>query len=87
VSLAEPTVVDAAMEEAAIEERSALKQDIRNRLVQLKKLTELGVTGGLADSLDDVNRKIERYNELVPESQRRHGVTCESFVAQIAAWE
>ncbi len=87
MSLAEPTVVDAALEEAAIEERSALKQDIRNRLVQLKKLTELGVTGGLADSLDDVNRKIERYNELVPDSQRRGCVACESFVSQIEAWE
>ncbi|TLS50238.1 hypothetical protein FE782_21470 [Paenibacillus antri] len=87
MSLAEPTVVDVAIEEAAIEERAMLKQDVHTRLVQLRKLTELGVTGGLSDSLDDVNRKIERYNELVPDSQRRQIVSCETFVAQIDSWE
>jgi len=87
VSLAEPTVMDVALEEAAIEERAELKEDILSRLVQLKKLTELGVTGGLSDSLEDVNRKIERYNELVPDAQRRPIVSCETFVAQIVNWE
>src|SRR5690606_1637649 len=71
VSTAERIVI--AGHGAAVQEREqtepawlTLQEEIRDRLIQLKKLTELGVTGGLEDSLAEVNRKIERYNDLAP---------------------
>jgi len=86
VSVAEP-IVHAVLDEAAIEERAMLRQDVHNRLVQLKKLTELGVTGGLEESLEDVNRKIERYNEIAPAASPVGKVTRATFIANIALWE
>ena len=65
----------------------ALQEEIYTRLNQLKQLTELGVTGGLDDSLDEVNRKVERYNELVPAVLMKPKVTRESFVSQLPLWK
>lgn len=86
MSAANP-VVRAAEDEAAELERAMLRQEIRNRLVQLKKLTELGITGGLGDALEHVNRKIRRYNELAPEGPQSLPVSAETFVSQIRSWE
>lgn len=86
MSVAE-SVMRAVWSETAVEERALLRQDIRNRLVQLKKLTELGVTGGLSESLEDVNRKIERYNELSEAAPPASMVTKDTFVAHISNWE
>lgn len=65
-----------------------LQQEIRDRLIQLKKLTALGVTGGLEESLEEVNRKVAKYNELVPSSQmQKTELTRDTFVAQLSFWE
>ena len=86
MSVADP-VVRAVKDKAAESEREALRQEIRIRLVQLKKLTELGITGGLGDSLEHVNRKIRRFNELAPDEPQALPVTEENFVSQIRRWE
>jgi hypothetical protein len=65
-----------------------LQQEIRDRLIQLKKLTTLGVTGGLEESLAEVNRKVVRYNELVPAaSLQKSTLSKDTFVAQLHTWE
>ncbi|HZG87646.1 hypothetical protein [Paenibacillus sp.] len=75
-------------EETTVEEWLALRGEIRNRLVQLKKLTELGVLGGLDDSLEEVNRKIEKYNEIAPGALgRKAAVTRDTFIDHIRFWE
>lgn len=66
----------------------SLQQEIRDRLIQLKKLTALGIYGGLEESLEEVNRKVAKYNELVPSPQMRKAeLRKETFVSQLSAWE
>lgn len=65
-----------------------LQQEIHNRLVQLKKLTELGVTGGLDDSLEELNRKIEAYNDLIPTTMlQKPKVSRDNFAGQMNVWK
>jgi hypothetical protein len=65
-----------------------LQQEIRDRLIQLQKLTALGVTGGLDDSLAEVNRKVIRYNELVPnKGLQKEKLSKDTFAQHIHTWE
>ena len=66
----------------------SLQQEIRDRLIQLKKLTALGVVGGLEESLEEVNRKVAKYNELVPSTHlQKAELKRETFVSQLTMWE
>ncbi|MCI3922328.1 hypothetical protein MO973_19030 [Paenibacillus sp. TRM 82003] len=66
----------------------SLQHEVHDRLVQLKKLTALGVTGGLDDSLEELNRKIVRYNELVPAPVlQKAKLTRDNFISQLTKWE
>lgn len=93
MSTAERTVIAQEVEENLNQEHAEstwliLQEEIRDRLIQLKKLTALGVIGGLDDSLAEVNRKIEKYNELVPAPLlRKPEVTRAAFIAQLPEWE
>lgn len=74
--------------EPKLPEWMMLQQEIRNRLIQLRKLTELGVTGGLDESLDEVNRKVAAYNALVPTPHlRRAELTRQTFMDQLDHWK
>ena len=65
-----------------------LRQEIRDRLIQLKKLTALGITGGLEDSLEELNRKVALYNSLVPSPHlQKKELTKDTFVAQLDLWQ
>lgn len=65
----------------------SLQHEILDRLVQLKKLTALGVTGGLTDSLEELNRKVSRYNELVPSPElRKPKLTRDNFIDELGKW-
>jgi hypothetical protein len=67
---------------------NSLEQEIHDRLIQLKKLTLLGVTGGLQDSLEQLNKKVVKYNELVPApSLQKPMLTKETFLNHLQYWE
>lgn len=64
-----------------------LQQEVRDRLIQLQKLTALGITGGLEDSLEEVNRKVALFNSLVPSHMQKKELTKETFIAQLEMWQ
>lgn len=65
-----------------------LQYEIRDRLLQLEKLARCGVMGDWEYALDDVNRKIKKYNGLIPTaSLEKPLITKESFDSEIKGWK
>jgi hypothetical protein len=64
-----------------------LQFQIRDRLLQLEKLARCGVMGDWEYALEDVNRKIVKYNALIPAAAfEKPFITKETFQQEVQRW-
>ncbi|WP_199614353.1 DnaJ family domain-containing protein [Paenibacillus alkalitolerans] len=64
-----------------------LQHEIRDRLVQLDDLLELGVANGIDKELAEVNKKISKYNGIVPSPLfQKMKVSKETLKTQLQQW-